>query len=37
VSDMYSYLCGNGIEDEYIEIEFTDAGRAWIEQYKVAH
>ena len=34
VSDMHSYLCGNGIEDEYIEIEFTDAGRAWIEQYK---
>ena len=37
VSDMHSYLCGNGIEDEYIEIEFTDAGRAWIEQYKAAH
>lgn len=37
VSDMYSYLCGNGIEDEYIEIEFTDAGRAWIEQYKATH
>lgn len=37
LSDMYSYLCGNGIEDEYIEIEFTDAGRAWIEEYKRAH
>lgn len=37
VSDMYSYLCGSGVEDEYIEVEFTDAGRAWIEEYKAAH
>ena len=37
VSDMYSYLCGNGVEAEYIEIELTDAGRAWIEEYKAAH
>lgn len=37
VSDMHSYLCGNGVEEQYIEIEFTDAGRAWIEQYKAAH
>lgn len=37
VSDMHSYLCGNGVEAEYIEVELTDAGRAWIEQYKAAH
>lgn len=37
VSDMHSYLAGNGVEDQYIEIEFTDAGRAWIEEYKRTH
>lgn len=37
VSDMHSHLCGNGVEEEYIEIEFTDAGRAWIEEYKRTH
>lgn len=37
VGDMYSYLCGNGVEEEYIEIELTEAGRAWIEEYKAAH
>lgn len=30
---MLDYLTGNGVEDQYIDVTLTDAGRAWLAEY----
>lgn len=33
VMTMLDYLSGNGVEDEYVDVTLTDAGRAWLDEY----
>lgn len=32
-SAMLDYLSGNGVEDEYVDVTITDAGRAWLAEH----
>lgn len=34
VGGVLSYLAGSGVESEYIDVQLTELGRAWVEAYK---
>lgn len=34
---MLDYLSGNGVEDEYVDVTLTEAGREWLDEYEYTH